>query len=78
MAKLYNAAPAFFVRNPQGRDGISPNPSLLAAYRTYSAAQLVPRSGWNPSPSRATKQVLTGLHPTSGASRRGCQSPKDY
>jgi hypothetical protein len=35
----------FFVRNPEGRDGISPSPSLLAPYRAYSATQLVPCSG---------------------------------
>ena len=33
MAKLCNAAPTFFVRNPKGWDGIRPVPSLLAAYR---------------------------------------------
>ena len=38
MAKLCNAAPAFFIRNPEGRDGISPRPSLLVTYRAYSAA----------------------------------------
>jgi hypothetical protein len=45
MAKLCNAAPRFFVRNPEGRDGISLDPSLLAACRAYSAARLVPCSG---------------------------------
>jgi hypothetical protein len=36
--------PRFFVRSSEGRDRISPSPSLFAPYRAYSVARLVPCS----------------------------------
>ena len=45
MAKLCNAAPAFFRAQPGGMGRILPSPSLLTAYKACSAARLVPRSG---------------------------------
>ena len=39
MAKLCNAAPAFFVRNPKGRDGFHPAFRYSPLTEAHSAAQ---------------------------------------
>jgi len=53
MVKLCNAASAFFVRNPKGRDGFHPALRYSPLTEAHSAARLMPRAGRNPSPSRA-------------------------
>jgi hypothetical protein len=45
MAKLCNAASAFFVRNPKGRDGFHPALRYSPLTEARSAARLMPRAG---------------------------------
>jgi len=46
MAKLCNTAPAFFVRNPKGRDEFRPALRYSRLTEAHSAARLVPRWLW--------------------------------
>ncbi|WP_176759960.1 MULTISPECIES: hypothetical protein [Nitrosospira] len=45
MTKLRNAASAFFVRNPKGRDGFHPALRYSLLTEACSAARLMPRAG---------------------------------
>jgi len=54
-------APAFFVRNPKGRDGFHPTLRYSPLAEARSAARLMPRTGWNPSPSRAWNKCWQAL-----------------
>ncbi len=74
MVKLRNAAPRFFALNPEARDGISPDPSLFAALRAYSAARLAASLRLKSVTVVSARQVLTGPNNTSPPARfRWCE-----